>query len=466
MSVYKSYFKKNSSLVEFVLSNNSSNPICEISYGTTDHQVSRYIFDVDFQPLLDKMSSGLINSSRITKHILHMTNTIRYSDHVGGKSYSSDIDRASGFDLELFNIDEDWDEGNGYDFIYNDVTYPQQPSEASNWYERKTNTNWTISGGSYSSGSTIIVGNQYFNKGNEDIEIDITDYINQRLFGNGNIYSGTSYGLGVKFTDFYEDIKTKYRQAVAFHAKDTNTYYEPYIETTINDTIVDDRNYFYLDKVNDLYIYPQVGNLKQNVIVNYVNIYDFNNSLVATYTGSSIVNVSKGVYKISLMIDSSTYPDGVMFRDEWNITINTTTATYINQFYLISQGKYFTFDQSNQIDFRNYAFYFWGIQEREKLIAGVVKKIKLTIKELYSNQNNFLPLEIEYRIFTSVSGIYEIDAVPFTLVDRTSNGYQFNIDTSWLIPQDYKLQIRMKNGDYYENKQTLSFTVVSNGLVK
>ena len=162
-------------------------------------------------------------------------------------------------------------------------------------------------------------------------------------------------------------------------------------------------------------------------------------------------------------VDSQTYPDAVLFRDIWDVTINDKNFTYDAEFYLISQNKYYTFDQSNQINFENYFFYFWGIGEKENVIAGVTKKIKLTIKELYANQNNFLPLDIEYRLFTTVGKKYELDLIPFTPVNRTNTGYEFNLDTSWLIPQDYFLQIRMKNGDYYENKQTLSFTVVSDG---
>lgn len=467
MSIFRTYFNVNSTLVKNVLSNNSRNPVTEISYGTVNKQVSRYIFNFSLSELLAKISSGLINPSRITKHVLRMTNTIRYApEHVGGKSYSSEIDRASGFGLELFNINESWDEGNGYDFIYNDRTYPQQPSQASNWLERKTGVNWTVSGGSYVSGITTIIGTQLFDNGNEDIDIDVTDYVNQRLYNSGNTYSGTSYGLGLKMFDVYEAMITEFRQAVAFHGKNTNTFYEPFIETTIDDTIVDDRNYFYMDKYNDLYLYPTVGNFPSNVTINNVKIYDYKDQLVATITGSSIVNVSKGVYKITLKVDSNLYPDAVIFKDEWSITNNNISTTFVNQFYLISSDKYYTFNQANIIDFRNYYFYFWGIQEKEKVSAGVLKKIKLTIRELYANQNNFVPLDIEYRIFTSIANGYEIDVIPFTPIDRTSMGYQFNIDTSWLIPQDYKLQIRMKNGDYYENKQTLSFSVVSNGIVK
>jgi len=252
---------------------------------------------------------------------------------------------------------------------------------------------------------------------------------------------------------------------VAFHAKNTNTWYEPYLETTIDDIITDDRNYFYLDKSNYLYLYVNVGAYPQDITINKVDIYDYEDNLVDTLTGATIINVSKGIYKINYFVDSQTYPDAVLFKDVWTFTINNRQCEHTGEFYLISPDKYYTFDQSNQIQFENYFFYFWGIGERENIISGITRKIRLTIKELYPNQNNFLPLDIEYRIFTSIANKYEIDVIPFTSVNRTNTGYEFNLDTSWLIPQDYKLQIRLKNGNYYENKQTLSFTIVSNNLI-
>jgi hypothetical protein len=429
---------------------------------------------VDLTNLHDKIANGFINPNRIVKHVLHLTNTIRYADqYIGKKSYSLSIDRATSFDLDVFNINEDWDEGGGYDFTYIDTQFPYVDTlnpivypQASNWFYRKTADQWSTSG-AYVTGVTEIIGTQRFEKGDENLEIDVTDYINQRLFGTGytgtSAFTGTSFGLGVKFSDVYEQLDPEFRQAVAFHAKKTNTFYEPYIETIIDDTITDDRNYFYQDKENDLYLYVNIGQFQQNIEINHVNIYDYKDVLIDTLSGGSIINVSKGIYKVILNIDSQLYPDAVLFRDEWVISINGRSTTYNGEFYLISPDKYYTFNQSNQIDFNNYFFYFWGINEKENIRSGVTKKIKLTIRELYVNQNNFLPLDIEYRLFTTVGQKYEIDIIPFTAVNRTNTGYEFNLDTSWLIPQDYYLQIRMKNGNYYENKQTLSFTVVSDG---
>jgi hypothetical protein len=478
MSVFRSYFKKNNTLIDNNLTNNSQNPVTEVSYGTFNKQPSRFILEIDFEDLQKRIADGLINPNKIVKHVLHMTNTISYApQYLGKKSYSLNIERASSFELDLFNVDENWDEGSGYDFTYTDTVYPYVDvldnniiDPPSNWYYRKTNTLWTNQG-AYLTGETQILGSQRFEKGNENLEMDITDYVNQRLFGTGytgtSAYTGASYGLGIKFADYIESGETEFRQAVAFHAKGTNTWYEPYIETIIDDRIVDDRNYFYLDKPNNLYLYVNIGSFAQDIIVNKVDIYDYQNVLIETISGiTGVTGVSKGIYNITLEIKSDDYPDAVLFKDVWNVTINGRTTEHVGEFYLISQNKYYTFDQSNQINIDNYFFYFWGIAEKENIVAGALKKIKLTIKELYANQNNFLPLDIEYRLYTTLGKKYEIDVIPFTPVNRTNTGYEFNLDTSWLIPQDYFLQIRMKNGNYYENKQTVSFTVVSDGIMK
>ncbi len=219
MSIFRSYFIKNDSIIADNLTNNSQNPVTEISYGTFNKQVSRFIFDVDLINLLERINTGAINPNRIVKHILHMTNTISYApQYIGKKSYSLNIDRASSFDLDVFNINEDWDEGSGYDFEYNvkpqpyvDIVQPNLQQQAVNWFERKTDIDWIVSGGSYVSGVTDIIGTERFETGAENIEIDVTDYINQRLFSTGytgtSAYSGDSYGLGIKFTDIYKIIE-------------------------------------------------------------------------------------------------------------------------------------------------------------------------------------------------------------------------------------------------------------------
>lgn len=476
MSYFHSYFKKNDTLIKSNLTNNSQNPVTEIAYGNNTKEVSRFIFDVNLDSLRQRIADGSINPNRIVGHVLHMTNTIEYApQYIGRKNYSLNTERASSFTLDFFNINQDWEEGNGYTITFSNkqdlftgLPLPENAEGAANWTARTSASGWTVAG-AYISGVSQIIGSQAFEVGNESIDLDVTDYINQRLFGTGytgtTAYTGDSYGIGIKFPHNIEAIEIPYRETVCFHAKNTNTFYEPFIETIIADEITDDRNYFYLDKDNDLYLYVNIGNFPQNITVNKVDIYDYQDKLIDTLTGSSIVNVAKGIYKITLNLSSQLYPDAVLFRDVWSLTVNSRSTEFDGEFYLISQKKYYTFNLSNQIDLRNYFFYFWGINEKENIISGGIRKVRLTIKELYPNQNNFLPLEIEYRLYTTVGSNYEIDVIPFTPANRTSNGYEFDLDTSWLIPQDYYLQIRLKNGNYYENKQTLSFTIVNDGII-
>ncbi len=364
MSRIRSYFKKSNTLITNNTTNNSQNPVTEISYGTYDGCVSRYIFDIDFSLLRKRIERGIIIQNNIKKHILHMTNTIgRDLKYVGKKSYSEMIERASSFELEVFNLSEDWDEGNGYDLLYDDTFADKSSKHASNWFNRKTNLFWNVDG-VYSTGNTEIIGNQRFEKGNENIEIDITDYVNQRLFENeysGNtVFSGDSFGLGIKFLDLYESLETDFRHAVAFHTNKTNTWYEPYVETIYDDIILDDRNYFYLDKKNRLYLYTNSISILNNneIIVNHVNIYDNNNNFIETISGDSITNVGNGIYFVEYKINSNEYPDSVLFVDEWNLTMNGVESNYYSKFYLISPEKYFIINEESQLNLENYHFNF------------------------------------------------------------------------------------------------------------
>ena len=54
--------------------------------------------------------------------------------------------------------------------------------------------------------------------------------------------------------------------------------------------------------------------------------------------------------------------------------------------------------------------------------------------------------------------------VPFTKVDRTLRGFEFMVDTSWLIPQEYIIELRMDNGNIFETKEPLKFTIISDEI--
>lgn len=450
MSIFRSYLKKNNTLIQGNYTNNSQNPVAEISYGTSEKQVSRFIFDINLDNLTKDMLDRKIDLNKIKKHVLHFTNTISIAtEYVGKVSYSAEIQRASSFDLDLYKINEEWDEGSGYDFIYNNVVI-STTNQASNWYNSKTDNMWQQEG-SYSSGVTEIIGTQHFDKGCENIEIDVTEHINNILSGE------TSYGFGLKFSDKYENIVTNLRNAVAFHTKNTNTVYEPYLETIIDDEIYDDRKCFYINNNNELYLYLNKKYLDSNVTVNHVDIIDFNGKTYKRIDGGEIIMVENGIYKISLDVSSNDYPDNIIFNDIWDLTINEKNIKYENDFYVLGENivdDYFNPD--------NYHLTLRGIADGEKISTFENRKIIVNFKSLYPDSNSLLLDDIEYRIFYRVGDKYEIDIIPFSKLNRNDKHYFFKLDTRWLIPQEYYLQLRYKTNNVVITKTEKSFNIVSN----
>ena len=370
---------------------------------------------------------------------------------MGGNSYSTEIERATSFELELFEINEEWDEGSGYIFQYGSDNLFNIPKQASNCLYKKTNVLWDNEG-AYISGSSRILGRQRFEKGIENIELDITDFVNEI------IYSGkTNYGLGLKFTDEIESIQTLKRQSVSFHLKDTNTFYEPYLESNILDEIQDDRNYFYMDKENSLYLYSN----RDDFNVSGVTIYDYNDEIYQIIPASAVTRIKTGIYKITVKVDSSVYPDAVLFKDVWNVYQNGKFKEISNSFYLINQENYYIFGLSNRIELDNYSFSFYGINSGDKIQRGDKKRIDINIKKLYKNLDDNLPLNIEYRLFVLQSGDVQVNVIPYTKVDRTMVGYEFILDTSWLIPQDYYLELKLSDGQIFVKKEPIRFTIIS-----
>lgn len=456
MSIFRSYFSKNNTLIKDNRTNNAHNPVTEISYGAEYASLSRFIFDIDLSDILDKILSGEITISQLTKHTLNLKNTIALSPQYIGTTFVDGItQRASSFKLDLFEINEEWSEGSGYDFVYIEENYPLIKEGVSNWFDRATNTTWSNSG-SYLSGTTNIIATMQFDGGNEDISVDISDFINAKLQTQLTGGTQTNFGLGLKFSDDIESITGNTRNAVAFHTKYTNTFFEPYLETSISDEYIDDREYFYLDENNTL-----VGNFNNqngSLVINSVDIFDYNGELYLTLSGSQITKINNNTYKIGLNIHSDVYPDAVIFNDVWNYTYNGIIKTQTNDFYLISNDVLVN-DELSNLD--NYNINIDGIKYNENIQRGDLRKIVVSIKELYKYASDKQPINVEYRLFVKQAKSYNIDIIPQTKMNRIKSKFYLNLDTSWMIAQDYILEIKIISSDIVLSKKTIDFSIMS-----
>jgi hypothetical protein len=454
MSIFRSYFEKCNTLIKDNETNNSQNPVTELIYGTTDAIFSRFIFKVDLVDLAAKISSEGIDVDKIQKHELNIANTIAVrSDLVGGFMEDDVTRRASSFELRLFVISQDWDEGSGYEFYYNDNSFLPLNRGASNWLYRTGTTSWTTAG-IINTGTTILA-TQKFDKGNEHLKIDITNFINAIL------YSGaTHYGLGIAYTEIFENIIAEERFSVGFHTKYTHTFFEPFVETTINDIVLDDRKHFYLDKANKLYLVHKQGGNLTDVTVNSVRIVDYEGAVIQVITGSSIIKNRTGIYNVSVNVNSSIYPDAVLFNDVWNVSDSSAKTKDISQsFYIKNYDEYYTYNQYNRFEPDNVHFTMHGIGSGEIVKRGAKRRIIVDYKQLYAN--NGISFDLEYRLFTKQGGNLDINVINFTKVDRILNNYEFTLDTTWLIPADYYLELKVVYDGVFVVKNPLKFRIQS-----
>jgi hypothetical protein len=95
------------------------------------------------------------------------------------------------FDIEILPISQSWDEGSGIDV---DEYFDKG---VANWDKARTSTWWTTVGGDYLTDNTA---SYHFDRGNENVEVEITDIVGAWLTGGL-----PNYGIMVKLTDTEED---------------------------------------------------------------------------------------------------------------------------------------------------------------------------------------------------------------------------------------------------------------------
>ena len=435
MSYFRSYFEKNNTIIKNSQVNTAKNPTTEIFYGSG---FSKFLFKVDFTELKSKINNGEYVINENTTHTLHLTNTIFGDETFLGAKRGTGRDRATSFDLIVFKINEFWDEGVGfdyedteYDFTLGNKTFDERPS---NWYNRTTTNQWTIEG-VYSEEPTII-NTIHFDNGDEDINIDITDYVNGILL-SGN----TNHGLGLAFEVVYQNISPSADQSVAFFTKYTQTFFEPYVETNFNDIIQDNRNNFIEKSIQNLFLYVTKGtnyyDLDQLPIV---DILDSNKNPIIGLTDLSTTKVRKGVYKVSFGVDGVLCDGKKFFYDKWKgLILDGVTISDVTQKFIVKPyTSLFTIGE-NQTELERYSIQFYGIKQNEKIIRGEKKKIVVTFKSINQPKTQLFD-EVYYRMFIN-EGNTNVIVHDWTKLDVT-NENSFTLDTGIYVPREYFIELK------------------------
>lgn len=455
MSYFRSYFEKNNTILKDSQVNTSKNPNTELIYGST---FSKFLFKVDFTDLKQKVDSGELVVTTGTTHTLHLTNTIFGDETLLRQKNGRGRDRTTSFDIIIFKINEFWDEGVGFDyedqifdFTDGNNSFDERPS---NWFNRTTLNSWT-SQGVYTTSPTI-VKTIHFDNGNEDIHADITEYV------NGIIVSGnTDHGLGLAFAVLYQDIEAEVDQSVAFFTKYTQTFFEPYVESFFDDKIDDDRQNFIEKTTQNLYLYVTKGtNFYDLDNLPAVDITDASGNVIVGLGNLPATKVKRGVYKITFGLDGVLCDGKRFYYDKWKgvnldgVSINDIVQKFVPKPYSskFSVGE-------NETNLQRYSVQFFGIKLNEKIKRDEIRKIVTTFRSIDTPKNILLD-EVSYRVYIK-EGKTNVNVFDWTQMDKT-NENSFMLDTSYLIPREYYLEIRGKmHNEYIYYNDVIKFEIVS-----
>lgn len=460
--VVRTYFDKNNTLVANDFVNTARNPVAELYYGggSTSAGFTRFIFHFDETRLRNLYTGGTYPDLTKLTHTLRLTNTAIFDEELLNKNMSGKA-RASSFDLIVFTLNQPFDEGVGYDFtnctaLYGNCSISNQPS---NWYSAQTGTAWSGGNGVYSgSPSGITIATQHFDLGNENFEVDITSYVNGLLTGN------TNYGLGIAYTPFYENLETVDLNYVGFFTRHTQTYYEPFINTVYNNDILDDRNNFYLDKPNKLYLYVNLAGNPTNLdVLPTVTIFDNEEAQFSSYTQSQITHVTKGVYSIDIMVPTvDNITDEYLYNDVWSgIIINGVARPDISlNFELRDSLEYYNIGDVDMLP-RPTAIAIAGIRSQEKIKRGDIRKVIVSARIPYTIDQEQKMSSLKYRLYVT-EGQNEYTVIDYQPVQIAANYNYFLLDTQSLIPGTYYLDIQVEsNLEVNTLRNVLNFDIVS-----
>jgi len=486
MSINNSYFSRNNTIIYNSFTNTGRNPVAELFYGTAatsqfPNAFSRFIFDLNLDLLKEKVLNGTITSTcpDNIKHILRMRNTSSFNKELLNTRTSQSRMRATSFDLILFRIpyiNDDpatpqiWDEGVGYDYI--DLVYEYDEIDRaisdrpSNWYQTTTLGVWTEPGiynnqnsGNVPFNSLTIVDTQHFEFGDEDIAFDMTDEINTIL--DGSLTNTTGWGIAyVPQVENLSGLSETYE--TQFFTRHTQTFYEPYLETTYDDIIDDDRNLFTLGRVNKLYLYLyEDGNPVNLDYTPLVDILDNTGTPIAGLTGLTTCQKTAGVYEVIIPALNG-FQTPCTFSDKWyDLSLNGFALNPILNDFTLYPYKSGIQIGTKSIDPKIYGFDFYGIKQDEKIFNTDIRKVGVVIKQAYSTQKLLQKVSAYYRIYVR-EGQTEVQVQDWTKINRTPNEYYFIFDTRDKIPNEYFIDIKVESsGEVNTYKKQIKFQIIN-----
>jgi hypothetical protein len=208
----------------------------------------------------------------------------------------------SEFTMTISAVSQSWEEGYGIDMEnYEDIT---RGGVGSNWINRASGSAWDTQGGDY---RTVSASTMEFSTGLEDLEVDVSDIVNEWRDG-----TWSNYGFGIALSSSHES-ETKSFYTKKFFGRDSEFYLQrPVLEARWDSARKDDRGSFYAsssfasatDNLNTLYLYNRVrGRLRDYPVA--PTSASIRTAADVSLVSASVSRVDTGIYMAQLAADTS-----------------------------------------------------------------------------------------------------------------------------------------------------------------
>jgi hypothetical protein len=404
------------------------------------------------------------------------------------------------FAMSVNALSGSWQEGYGLDMEnYADLTYDKV---GSNWIKRTGTTSWDTEGGQYFL-DTSSSFEQEFNSGLEDMEVDITELVEQWINSAGNVLGSKDRdGLIVKLAPTYEaqssfnssgSLTTHYTKK--FFSRTSEHYFKrPVIEARWESTTRDNRGNFYIssslappyDNLNNLYLYNYVRGNLQDIANRSANLPSvqlfyssgsvpegdprgFLSSSTAIHNNLTAIRHSKGVYKVNIAATSSVVTDTYPYLvDVWSyggVQIHTGSA--------ISPK---TYKFSNFNPNKNYVISIPNLKQQYN--KRQIERFRLFVREKNWSPNIYSKVVASPETILINSASYQLTRIAddqivinygtsstnHTMLSYDVSGNYFDLDMKMLEPgYTYGLKFSFYEdsiGSYTEQPHTFTFRVV------
>lgn len=449
------------------------------SINATNAEQSRVLISFPVDKIMSDITAGVVPSSSVT-YTLKMFN----APHAGTTplSYSLDVAIAK----------TEWTEGRGLDMDnYTDIG-------ASNWGQRKVNTNWTTAGGDYYRYDEIVgspnSASFFFSSGVEDLEVDV-GFAMDRWRGG----AVSNYGFLIKNSDeaISGSLGTFYTKK--FFGR-TSEYFlkRPYIQAEWNSSRQDDRGNFTVssslltsaDNINTLFLYNVVKGELKNIpylAKNYLRvavystlsgaaipgkIVDSNNNTVTYVTGGLLHENGKDITGIYTASFACTGTQNILY-DVWftgsgGPEFNSNLIQYATGSFepKVPQASQLIYEDRKVSAITNLeTTYTQGQQPRLRLFVRPYDWSPNIYNIAVSTVKPEIIENAYYRVFRTID---KNDVIPFgtgstnsTLMSYDVSGNYFELDTSYLDKgYSYGVQVAYKiNGQYVVQPEIFKFRI-------